>query len=1056
MANGVELAPLVCEIKANLSDYNKGVDEADRKGSELEKQFKELNSEAKLTESSFKLAGASAELLGNKTGVLANKQNELSEKLKLQSRAIDLTKRAYSEAEKKLEEYSNKGKKLEEQLKDLTEEHKKAESVYGKNSNEVKKLESKINALNTEYKENEKLVNKATDEFNEYKIKLNGVQTELLQTQKALKDTNKEIKKAKISEINDKLDKVSGKLQSVGSSLTFGVTLPILAAGTASFKTASDLNENLNKTEVVFKKNAETVIEWSKTSLESMGMCQSSALEMSSKFGDMGSSMGLSSKATMEYSTNLTQLAADLASFKNISIDRANEALTGVYTGETEALKGLGIVMTQTNLQQFAENEGIHKKVQNMNQAEQVQLRYNYVMSKTKDAQGDFARTNDQAANATRTFWEATKELGATIGDDLLPMLTPLINKANETIKSFTSMDEGTRSLIIKLGLFAAATGPVLTILGKGIGLCTKLTPLIVSTGTATAGAGSAAGGAAIGFSTLGGVALPLVGILAAVAGGTYLLAKNAQVMKSSCLESKEELGFFGNALEALHGNLTLSADEMHKLNIKHKDWSEKISPETQKALTDTSNKIANLNFELEQSNGLDGVITKKQIDSLKKRTDDLFNETIEKIKQRTPEAQKAMAESFKADDGTLDKNEKKLMEFFNKSQDSQIKQVKGYQDKINQIYDKAAKEHRDVKQDEIKTIQDLTIKMGKVSLNNTAKNNQELLAAQADFNARMKNLDMKGLSSLLSEKSKARDKEIKSVRENYDKQIEELKLYRPRMNTEQQKACDDQIKKLEKLKTDAVDNEKKKYQGFLDEALKKYPELIDYIDTSNGKIMTNEEKSNYKRLTRFGEHMQGMMGITETGFYKIYNETDKKMHDCYVKVDESSGRIVSVWDKSTGLIYGNPIKAQEKIDQELKNGAKFQPIVDSYNKKKDSIWDSAIKVQCKKDWNLFDWVKDAWGGVKSWFSWNPVSPSVSKGQSRGSHYNGLDYVPYDGYVARLHKGERVITADENMKYSNRDTSKNIINFYGNYGFKDKNDIDYFMNQAAIRLKGVR
>ncbi|WGX77585.1 hypothetical protein QJS64_20205 (plasmid) [Paraclostridium bifermentans] len=171
-----------------------------------------------------------------------------------------------------------------------------------------------------------------------------------------------------------------------------------------------------------------------------------------------------------------------------------------------------------------------------------------------------------------------------------------------------------------------------------------------------------------------------------------------------------------------LHGNLTLSSDEMHKLNIKHKDWSEKISPETQKALTDTSNKIATLNFELEQSNGLDGVITKKQIDSLKKRTDDLFNETIEKIKQRTPEAQKAMAESFKADDGTLDKNEKKLMEFFNKSQDSQIKQVKGYQDKINQIYDKAAKEHRDVKQDEIKTIQDLTIKMGQVSLNNTAK----------------------------------------------------------------------------------------------------------------------------------------------------------------------------------------------------------------------------------------------------------------------------------------------------------------------------------------------
>ncbi|MCR6516330.1 hypothetical protein M4I33_15815 [Clostridium sp. LY3-2] len=295
----------------------------------------------------------------------------------------------------------------------------------------------------------------------------------------AFKQVDNEAKKTTktLDNTSKKSKSWSDKFSSFGNKMTLGVSTPLIGAGVASFKFASDLNENINKTDVVFKNNANTVMDWSKTSLDKMGMCQSSALEMASKFGDMGSSMGLNTNQTKDYSMGLTQLAADLASFKNISIDRANDALTGVYTGETESLKGLGIVMTQTNLQQFAESQGIHKKIQDMTQAEQVQLRYNYVMSKTKDAQGDFARTGDQAANAGRTFGEATKELGATIGNNLLPMFTPIINDANNMIKSFTGMDKGTQQLIIKLGMAAIAIGPVaktIGTLGKSVSSTTK------------------------------------------------------------------------------------------------------------------------------------------------------------------------------------------------------------------------------------------------------------------------------------------------------------------------------------------------------------------------------------------------------------------------------------------------------------------------------------------------------------------------------------------------------------------------------------------------------
>lgn len=212
--------------------------------------------------------------------------------------------------------------------------------------------------------------------------------------------------------------------------LTLGVTTPILAAGTASFKFASDLNENLNKTEVAFKENASSVIDWSKTTLKQYGLAQSTALEMAATWGDMGTSMEIPLDSATEMSQTLVELAADLASFKNISIERTQTALNAVYTGETESLKELGVVMTEANLEAYAMAKGMEKSYSEMSQAEKVTLRYQYVLDKTKNSQGDFARTSDSAANQMRIAQESAKELAAEFGQKLLPAGTKLLNFA--------------------------------------------------------------------------------------------------------------------------------------------------------------------------------------------------------------------------------------------------------------------------------------------------------------------------------------------------------------------------------------------------------------------------------------------------------------------------------------------------------------------------------------------------------------------------------------------------------------------------------------------------
>ena len=256
-------------------------------------------------------------------------------------------------------------------------------------------------------------------------------------------------------------------LTKAGESMTKFVTLPIAGLMTAAVAGASDFTETMGKTEVVFGDMTDRVMAWSETSVQAMGLAQGSALEFAGTYGDMATGMGLAQSAAADMAMSLTQLAADLASFKNISTDLAAQKLNAIFTGETEGLKSLGIVMTQTNLQAFAMSQGIDKSVSSMSQAEQVMLRYKYVMEATKNAQGDFARTGDSLANQTRKLGETVKQMGESFGARLVPMVTPVVEKLQQFAQGLAEMDGGAKNTIIAIAGVAAAIGPLLLVGGK-------------------------------------------------------------------------------------------------------------------------------------------------------------------------------------------------------------------------------------------------------------------------------------------------------------------------------------------------------------------------------------------------------------------------------------------------------------------------------------------------------------------------------------------------------------------------------------------------------------
>ena len=345
----------------------------------------------------------------------------------------------------------------------------------------------------------------------------------------------------RMESISSKAKSIGDKLSGIGTALTVGVTTPLAVAGKGMVDAASDFDENLNKISVAFGDSADDVKAWADTATESFGLSMNQALEATSLFGDMATSMGISQSEAASMSTSLAGLAGDMASFKNIGIDEAMTALNGVFTGETESLKQLGIVMTEVNLQEFADGLGL--VYNDMTQAEKVQLRYNYVMAMSKNAIGDYARTSDGTANSMRTFQASVENLAITLGQNLLPIVTPIIQKATEMVNAFAAADPELQQLVLKIAGIAAAAGPALLVIGKMVSVFGSASGAIgLLSGKIAALGGMKAALSGLFTAITGPVGIAVAAITALVAAFAYLMTTN-EGFRNSIMQTVSTIG---------------------------------------------------------------------------------------------------------------------------------------------------------------------------------------------------------------------------------------------------------------------------------------------------------------------------------------------------------------------------------------------------------------------------------------------------------------------------------------------------------------------------------
>ena len=424
--------------------------------------------------------------------------------------------------------------------------------------------------------------------------------TEMEQMKKTYGETSVECAKAtmKWSQQAEKVEKLQDKLENLNKtsnkSTAFMVALGNIGANLAmrafdglknsigtAIQTASDLQEVQNVVDVSFGQSSEAINQWSKNTLNQFGLNELSAKKFAGTMGAMLKSSGLTGNSVLEMSKGITELAGDMASFHNLKAEEAFAKLRSGISGETEPLKQLGINMSVANLEAFALSQGITKTFNSMSQAEQMTLRYNYLMKATADVQGDFARTSDSFSNQQKLLNENWLRLSSALANYVIPAMTTGFKIANSLINF----------VIDKMIPALEVVVPIL--MGIAGGILAYHIPALVLLGKNWLLAGSTAMIAGIKMATAWLIGLGPIGW--AIAGVGAFIGVMV-VLVNKCKPVAEVFYKIANAID---GAFTAFNKWVHR---KDKDAVAKIEADYQARVQARADKVANIGSNAEKS----------------------------------------------------------------------------------------------------------------------------------------------------------------------------------------------------------------------------------------------------------------------------------------------------------------------------------------------------------------------------------------------------------------------------------------------------------------------
>lgn len=763
---------------------------------------------------------------------------------------------------------------------------------------------------------------------------------------------------------------------------------------------------------------------------------------------------------------------------------------------------------------------------------------YNQILGQMKNSAGAteeaFKKIDATPAEKLSGAINKLKNSAIEFGGAFAPIIGKVSDKISGLADKFSGLNEEQQDSILKWGTIAIVSGPVLKTLGTGITTFTKLkgamggvskvlgifgkgatemATVAETAAGATTGLAGAASGASGALSILSGAALPVAGVIAGVGGAIYTMHEYTDMMNQSVTTSREEMSFMERTLADLTGQTTYTTKELEEMGLVQKKLSDNLSEDFKTAVQDSTRDIQDFGLRLHEIN-MDGVVTDEESTELSQRVTKACDGAIEAISSKQQQIQDTLGNAYNVD-GVLDDNEAKILEYYSNQGEKEKKEVEAKQAAVNELLRKVREEGYVLTADDEAMIRQYYEEVARITLEAQSSNNYEYEYAKNEFRQRALTLDADGAAELLQQRKQELDEQLLQTNAHYQTLIDMTMEGYDGMDAATRAAADAEKTRL----TEEWNAKKELIQGQYNEdyqyCVDHNENLLNVINKYTAEKMSHEDQSYNKSFEAAKAHYADMDNITADGCYRLWNNEEKCWNDVVVKVDESSGDIVSFCElvrgahgytaqtvygysqdmaKSLGSISSSAAQNMSVVDGIFQNTAQVtvsstgimnnalngtETQLEDVTSAGDGLKQGIININntpVKVTWNdkngtirNADEIKNAIAGIKS----KSVTVSVygqmdstaraafynmhSSPSYDGNNYNGLSYVPKDGFTARLHKGERVLTAEENRNYNTNNTSSDTtINFNGNYGFNSRDDIDYFMNQAALRLRGDR
>lgn len=258
-------------------------------------------------------------------------------------------------------------------------------------------------------------------------------------------------------------------LNKLGSKLSLTVTAPLVAAGAAAVKFASDYNESVGGIETVFGKSVGKIKAYAKDAAQNAGLSMTQVNESATVLGASLQNMGYSVESSADMTLLLTQRAADMAALMGTEVQPALDAIQSAIRGQANPIERYGVGLTEATIKLKGLEMGLVTAGQEMTLNQKTQARLAIILEQTAKAEGRFAEEAGGTGGLLKITTAEVKNQAIALGTQLLPYANELIKGLRKIVEGFGSMTDAQKKTIVQIAAVAAGTGPMVMGINKAI-----------------------------------------------------------------------------------------------------------------------------------------------------------------------------------------------------------------------------------------------------------------------------------------------------------------------------------------------------------------------------------------------------------------------------------------------------------------------------------------------------------------------------------------------------------------------------------------------------------